>query len=86
MKTLILILITAITVISCASPQQVNEEQNRKAALSPLDKCIEEANFDTGMCNLKAMSIPNLTEKNQYQQRCEDRRLSMKSLCYSRFK
>jgi hypothetical protein len=54
--------------------------------MSPLDKCIEQANFDTGMCQMGAFAIPNLIEKNRTQQQCLDRQMAMQDRCYARFK
>ncbi len=78
MKSSLLVLITTLYLVGCYTPEEVQQNQSRSAAMSPLAKCIEQANFDTGMCQMSAMSIPNLIEKNRIQQ-CLDRQMAIRT-------
>ena len=86
MKYSLVVVITSMCLVGCYTPEEVRQNQIKRAAMSPLDKCIEQANFDTGMCQMGAFAIPNLIEKNRTQQQCLDRQMAMQDRCYARFK
>jgi hypothetical protein len=86
MKSSLVVLITTLFLVGCYTPEEVRQNQSRRAAMSPLDKCIEQANFDTGMCQMGTLAIPNSIEKNRTQQQCLDRQMAMQDRCYARFK
>lgn len=86
MRTLLAIFLSSFLLTGCLSPEEMRDNEIRRARMSPLDTCIEKASFDTGICLLGAMSVPNAYEKRQRQQQCSDREMAMQDRCYARFK
>jgi hypothetical protein len=79
MKYSLVVVITSMCLVGCYTPEEVRQNQIKRAAMSPINKCIEQANFVTGMCQMGAMSIPNLIEKNRTLQQCLDRQMAIRT-------
>ena len=86
MKYSLAVLLILFTLIGCTTPEERQAYERKRAAMTPRDKCIEQANTDTGICQLGALSIPNINERNRTQQQCSDRQMAMHDRCYARFK
>ena len=93
MKYLLVVLLSLVSLVGCSTPEEKRayqlqrvEAEARRAAMTPRDKCLEQANSETRICHLGALSLPNINQRNQTQQQCSDREMAMQDRCYARFK
>ena len=69
----LLLLLTLLSLVGCSTPEEKRayqlqrvEAEARRAAMTPRDKCLEEANTDTRICHLGALSLPNINQRNDF--------------------
>ena len=67
MKYLIVVLLSLVSLVGCSTPEEKRayqlqraEAEARRAAMTPRDKCLEQANSETRICHLGALSLPNV--------------------------